>query len=96
MRLFIGIAFVVFIILNGQYTIAKKRNATDGEKRESFFNFTAFMLICTVAWLIMKFAFRSSYFILFLFLFWPNIKRYFKTVETEHRSEGLPIRDKPL
>jgi hypothetical protein len=78
MMLFIVIAFVVFLLLNGQYTIAKKRRGPDGNDQESLFNFTAFMFICTVLWLMMKFAFRSSFFILFLLLFWPNIKKFFK------------------
>ena len=78
MMLFIVIAFVVFLLLNGQYTIAKKKRGTDGNNRESLFNFTAFMFICTAVWLMMKFAFRSSFFILFLLLLWPNIKDFFK------------------
>ena len=78
MMLFVVIAFIVFLLLNGQYAIAKKKRGTDDNDQESIFNFTAFIFICTVLWLMMKFAFRSSFFILFLLLFWPNIKKYFK------------------
>jgi hypothetical protein len=44
MMLLVVNAFIVFLLLNGQYTITKKKRVTDGDDRESLFNFTAFMV----------------------------------------------------
>lgn len=85
MLAFLIIAFVVFLLFSKSYTIAKKKDAINGNDKHSAFVFTVFMLICTVLWIAFKYAFKSTVLVLVCLLLWPNIKKFFNELETDSR-----------
>ena len=80
---FLVIAFIVFWLFSKSYTIAKKKDAVNGNDLHSAFVFTVFMFICTVLWLGLKYAFKSTVLALVLLLLWPNLKKYFNEQENQ-------------
>jgi hypothetical protein len=86
MALFLVIAFVIFLLFSKSYTIAKKKDAINGNDAHSAFVFTVFMFICTILWLMFKYAFKTTFFVLFCLIFWPNIKRFFKENEGSNET----------
>ena len=80
---FLIIAFIVFWLFSKSYTIAKKKDAVNGNDLHSAFVFTVFMFICTALWLGLKYAFKSTALALVLLLLWPNLKKYFNEQENQ-------------
>ena len=74
---FMIIAFIVFLLVKGHYSISRRGNADQGDDHSTF-HFTVFMLTCTALWLAFKYAYRSSLLVLIGLLFWPYLKKYFR------------------
>ena len=79
---FLIIAFIMYYIFSKFYTIAKKKDAINGNDKHSAFVFTMFMVICTVLWLAFKYALKSTLLILICLFFWPNIKKFINQSDT--------------
>jgi len=89
---FMVIAFVLFFLFSKSYTIAKKKDAINGNDKHSAFVFTVFMIICTVLWLAFKCAFKSTVLVLVCLLLWPNIKKFVNELEADDRHDTEPSR----
>lgn len=75
--IFILIAIIIFLLLSKHYFIAKKNAENKGSDSDSFVHFSVFMLLCAVTWLVLKFAFRFSGFVLGGFILWFVVKNLF-------------------
>jgi spore maturation protein SpmA len=84
---FLVIAFVIFFLFSKFYTIAKKKDAINGNEAHSAFVFTVFMFICMGLWLAFKYAFKSTVLALVCLLLWPNIKKFVNELETDGRQD---------
>jgi uncharacterized membrane protein len=93
MAAFLVIAFVVFLLFGKFYTIAKKKDAINGNDKHSAFVFTVFMFICTVLWIGFKYAFRSTVLALVLLVCWPNIKKFFNGLGDDNGQNASPSRE---
>ncbi len=80
----------MFYIFSKIYTIAKKKDAINGNDKHSAFVFTVFMVVCTVLWLAFKYAYKSTFLILICLFFWPNIKKYINEPDTDDPHDSKP------
>lgn len=89
---FLLIAFTAFLLFSKFYTIAKKKDAINGNDKHSAFVFTVFMFVCTVLWIAFKYAFKSTALVLVCLLLWPNIKKFFSELDADEKHDTEPSR----
>jgi multisubunit Na+/H+ antiporter MnhE subunit len=78
--------------MSKHYFIAKKNAENKGSDSDSLVHFSMFMLLCAVTWLVLKFAFRFSGFVLGGFILWFVVKKLFgNTKENDAPAKLLNI-----
>jgi len=87
---FLVIALVVFILFSKCYTIAKKKDAINGNDVHSAFVFAVFMFICWVLWIAFKYAFKSTVLAFVCLALWPDIKKFFHGLDDNNKDNAPP------